>query len=115
MRAKVEPFDRHHRIEWLNFRDPEILKRAAPHTLEEMNEEMYVRDAEGRWSVGFAAWAEVLRVLPALRWLSPLMKIWPLSRLGKLFYAWLAKRRYTLFGVPPPCDASGVCSLHARK
>ena len=29
-----------------------------------------------------------------------------------LLYHWLAARRYTLFGVPPPCDASGVCQLH---
>lgn len=115
MRAKVEPFDRDHRIEWLNFRDPEILERAAPRTLAEMNEEMHVRDAVGRWTSGFGAWAEVLRVLPRWRVLAPLMTKWPLTRLGALFYAWLAKRRYTLFGIPPPCDESGVCSLHTRK
>jgi predicted DCC family thiol-disulfide oxidoreductase YuxK len=115
MRAKVEPFDRHGRIEWLDFRDPEVLKRAAPYTFEQMNEEMHVRDAAGRWTAGYLAWAEVLRVLPGWRLLSPLMTLWPLTRLGPLFYAWLARRRYTLFGVPPPCDANGVCSLHAPK
>lgn len=115
MRAKVEPFDRHRRLEWLNFRDPEVLERAAPHTFAEMNEEMHVRDATGRWYGGYAAWAEVLRVLPGWRVLAPPMSIWPMTRLGPVFYSWLARRRYTLFGVPPPCDADGVCSLHARK
>ncbi|MBV9957117.1 MAG: DUF393 domain-containing protein [Acidobacteria bacterium] len=115
MRAKVEPFDRRHRLEWLNFRDPEVLERAAPRTFAEMNEEMHVRDAEGRWSGGYAAWVEVLRVLPGWRVLTPLMSLWPMTRLGPLFYGWLARRRYTLFGVPPPCDADGVCSLHKPK
>jgi predicted DCC family thiol-disulfide oxidoreductase YuxK len=115
MRARVEPFDRDHRLEWLDFRDPEILERAAPRTFAEMNEEMHVRDAKGRWTGGYAAWAEVLRVLPFWRLLAPLMMIWPLTRLGPVFYSWLARRRYTLFGVPPPCDADGVCSLHAPK
>lgn len=115
MRAKVEPFDRDGRIEWLNFRDPEVLKRAAPYTFEQMNEEMHVRDSQGRWTGGYLAWAEVLRVLPGWRLLAPVMTLWPLTRLGPLFYTWLARRRYTLFGVPPPCDANGVCSLHARE
>ena len=64
MRAKVEPFDRDGRIEWLNFRDPEVLERAAPYTFEQLNEEMHVHDAQGRWTGGYLAWAEVLR--PAL-------------------------------------------------
>jgi predicted DCC family thiol-disulfide oxidoreductase YuxK len=29
MRARVEPLDRDQRIEWLDYNDPEILKRAA--------------------------------------------------------------------------------------
>jgi len=115
MRARVEPFDRDGRIEWLNFRDPEVQKRAAPHTLAELNEEMHVRDAKGVWSSGYAGWIEVLRVLRGWRVLAPIMSLWPLNRLGPVFYRWLARRRYTLFGVPPPCDADGVCSLHAPK
>jgi predicted DCC family thiol-disulfide oxidoreductase YuxK len=112
MRARVEPLDRDHRIEWLDYNDPEILKRAAPHTCEEMAEEMHVRTAGGRWSKGYFAWIEVIRVLPRWGWLTSVMSVWPPTKLGPIFYRWLAKRRYTLFGVPPPCDASGVCHLH---
>jgi predicted DCC family thiol-disulfide oxidoreductase YuxK len=115
MRARVEPFDRRHRIEWLNYRDPEVLERAAPHTFQEMNEEMHVRRADGRWAKGYAGWVEVLRVLPGWRWFAPVMSLWPLTRLGPVLYGWLARRRYRLFGIPPPCDESGVCSLHAPK
>ncbi len=115
MRAKVEPFDRDGRIEWLNYRDPLILKRAAPHTFAELNEEMHVRNAAGQWSSGYGGWIEVLRVLRGWRWVAPVLGLWPLTSLGPVFYGWLARRRYKLFGVPPPCDADGVCSLHAPK
>ena len=112
MRARVAPLDRDQRIEWLDYNEPEILQRAAPHTREEMAREMHARTADGHWSKGYFAWIEVIRVLPRWKWLAPLLSLWPFTRLGSIFYRWLATRRYTLFGVPPPCDASGVCRLH---
>ena len=112
MRAHVEPLDRDHRIVWLDYNDPEILKRAAPHTREEMAAEMHSRLASGTWRNGYFAWIEVIRVLPRWKRLVPVLSVWPFTKLGPIFYRWLAKRRYTLFGVPPPCDASGVCQLH---
>lgn len=112
MRAHVEPLDRNHRIEWLDYNDPSILQRAAPYTRDEMANEMHTRTVDGRWSKGYFAWIEVVRVLPRWKWLAPLMSIWPLTKLGPIFYRELAARRYTLFGVAPPCDASGVCQLH---
>ena len=115
MRARVEPFDRERRIEWLDYRDPEIQRRAAPYTFQELNEEMHTRTPDGRWAAGYGAWIEVMRVLPGWRWFAPLLNIWPATSLGPVFYRWLANRRYKLFGVPPPCDAAGVCSLHAPK
>jgi predicted DCC family thiol-disulfide oxidoreductase YuxK len=114
MRARVEPFDTDKRLNWRNFRDPDVPGFATPYTFDEMNEEMHVRLPEGRWVKGYQAWIEVLRVLPKWRWLSPIMAAWPLSRLGPVFYRWLAARRFTLFGVPPPCSPDGVCSLHQK-
>ena len=115
MREKVEPLDLDKRIEWLDYNDPEVRQRAAPHTLEEMSREMHVRRPDGGWTKGFWGWLDVLRVLPNWRWLARVLAIWPFTRLGPVFYAWLASRRYRLFGVPPPCDADGVCSLHQTK
>ena len=115
-RAHVEPFDRDKRIEWLDYHEPEALRRAAPHTYAEMSAEMHARDASGRWTQGFAAWVEIIRVLPRFRLLAPVLANWPFTKLGPLFYRWLAKRRYTIFGVPPPCDPeTGVCTLHQTK
>src|SRR5260370_29846979 len=112
MRARVEPLDRDRRVEWLDYNDPEILKRAAPHTREEMAEEMHARTGNGRWSKGYFAWIEVIRVLPRWKWLAPILSIWPFTKLGPIFYHWLASHRYTLFGGPPPWDRSGACQLH---
>jgi predicted DCC family thiol-disulfide oxidoreductase YuxK len=115
MRARVEPFDRRQRIHWLDYRDPEVQQRAAPYTLQELDAEMHARTPDGRWSAGYGAWIAIMRVLPGWRYFAPLLSIWPLTSLGALLYRWLARRRYKLFGVPPPCDASGVCALHAPK
>ncbi len=115
VRAKVEPLDRNNRIEWLDYNDPEILRRAAPHTFAELAAEMHTRNARGQWSKGYQAWLEVLRVLPRWRVLVRPLSLWPFTSLGPVFYKWIARRRYKLFGVPPPCDANGVCSLHAHQ
>ena len=115
MRARVEPHDREARIEWLDYNEPENQLRAAPHTLPELAEEMHVRRPEGTWSKGFEGWLDVLRVLPRWRWLAGVLALWPFRALGPLFYRWLARRRYSLFGIPPPCDSEGVCSLHQGR
>jgi predicted DCC family thiol-disulfide oxidoreductase YuxK len=115
MRARVEPFDRQHRITWLDYRDPEVMSSAAPYTFQELNEEMHARSPDGRWSAGYGAWVAIMRVLPGWRLLAPVLSVWPFTSLGAIFYRWLAARRYKLFGVPPPCDVNGVCALHAPK
>lgn len=116
MRARIEPFDREQKLEWLDLNSPEALHRAAPHTHTELATEMYVRrKTDGAWAKGFFAWIEVLRVLPRLRWLGHVFARWPFTSIGPVFYRQLAKRRYQIFGIPPPCDETGVCQLHAKK
>ena len=66
--------------------------------------ERLVRRADGVWLKGFFGWLEVLRVLPRWSWLASVLSLWPFTGLGPVFYRHLAKRRYQLFGVPPPCD-----------
>jgi predicted DCC family thiol-disulfide oxidoreductase YuxK len=115
MRAKVEPRDRLKRIEWLDYRDPEVRDR-APYTFEQLDAEMHARTKrDGRWSAGYGAWLDVMRQLPRWRFVAPLLSLWPFTSLGHLFYRWLAKRRYKLFGAPPPCDTNGFCSLHKES
>ena len=114
MRERVERRDRFRKIDWKDFRDPAV-QQSTPFTLHELDAEMHARrKGDGRWSAGYRAWVEVLRVLPRWRFLAPLLNVWPLTFFGRLFYRWLAKRRYKLFGVPPSCDADGVCQLHKK-
>jgi predicted DCC family thiol-disulfide oxidoreductase YuxK len=115
MRAVVEPRDLFKRIEWLNYRDPEVQSR-TPYTFRELDAEMHARRlADGGWSAGFAAWLDVMRVLPRWRFLAPILALRPFNFLGRHFYHWLATRRYKLFGIPQPCDTDGLCSLHKEQ
>jgi predicted DCC family thiol-disulfide oxidoreductase YuxK len=111
----IEPYDKKHRLRWMDFRDPEILASAAPFTFDQLNKEMHVHLPNGDWTKGFDGWAEVLKVIPTWRWLGRLMKHQPLSGLGPTLYKWVAARRFSLFGVPPPCSPDGVCSLHEHR
>lgn len=114
-RRQVEPLDTDGRLEWLDYHDPAALRRAAPHTRQQLGDEMHVRLPDGTWARGYAAWVKVIGVLPRWRWLKGPLAAWPFASLGPLFYRQLAKRRYQIFGVPPPCDDAGVCSVHAKK
>jgi predicted DCC family thiol-disulfide oxidoreductase YuxK len=112
MRERVERRDRWRRIHWLDYRDPEV-QRSTPYSFQELDAEMHARRIkDGRWFAGYRAWLEVLRVLPRWRLIVPLISVWPFTSLGRLFYRWLARRRYQLFGIPPPCDSDGLCALH---
>src|SRR3982750_4867080 len=90
MRARVEPFDRKQSIEWLDYNSPENQERVEQFTLAELAEQMHVRTQDGRWSSGYGAWLEVLRVLPAWRWLVPLLSLWPFTAIGPHLYRWVA-------------------------
>jgi predicted DCC family thiol-disulfide oxidoreductase YuxK len=114
-RARVEPLDSGRRLEWLDYHDPAALARAAPHTHKQLGEQMHVRLPDGTWRRGYDAWLAVLDVLPGRRWLARVLSVPPFTWLGPHAYKLIAKRRYQLFGVPPPCDDSGVCAVHAKK
>jgi predicted DCC family thiol-disulfide oxidoreductase YuxK len=89
--------------------------RRAPHPRTIERGDACAAEADGVWTEGFDAWLEVLRVLPRLRPLAWALSHWPFTALGPVFYRQLAKRRYQLFGIPPPCDEAGVCQVHIRK
>jgi len=114
-RARVEPWDADGRIAWFDYHELESLRRAAPHTVEELSDEMHVRLADGGWRRGYEAWLEVVGVLPRWRWLKPVLGLAPFRRVGPLLYKWVARRRYKLFGAPPPCSTQGACTLHGKR
>jgi predicted DCC family thiol-disulfide oxidoreductase YuxK len=112
LREKVERRDRFNRIRWMDYRDPAV-QSSTPYTFKEFDEAMRTRRiTDGHWSAGYEGWLEVMRILPRWHFIVPVLSVWPFTAMGKLFYRWLAKRRYKLFGIPPPCGPEGVCSLH---
>jgi predicted DCC family thiol-disulfide oxidoreductase YuxK len=100
-RARIEPWDTHGRLRFVDYNDP-LIAATAPYTLDELDREMHLRLQDGRWSAGFSAWVEILRVLPGLAWLGWLLAKPPLRWIGPSFYGWIARHR-TLLGAPPAC------------
>src|SRR5258706_15352070 len=84
---------------------------------EEMADAMPAHIADGRWAKGYFAWIELIRALPCWKWLAPILSLWPFTKMGPIFYHWLAARRYTLFGVPrhamPAARASCITDDHS--
>lgn len=119
LRARVEPRDHQGRIRWIDYHDRAAMPSDAAKnlTFAEMSRAMHVRRTDnGRWATGFAACLEILGVLaPGWRLIGRLLGAWPLRLAGPLLYKFIAKRRYSLFGIPPPCDPDGACSLRAAK
>ncbi len=109
MEQRVKRFDRHGRVEFLDYNDPTI-QPALPFQAQELAAEMHVRGADGDWSKGFFAWLTVMRALPALSWLGWVLARPPLRWLGPPFYRFVARNRYSLPGAPRRCDTS--CARH---
>ena len=109
MEQRVKRFDRHGRVEFLDYTGAAI-QPTVPFPPEELAAEMHVRGADGAWSKGFFAWLAVMRALPALAWLGWVLARPPLRWLGPPFYRFIARNRYSLPGAPPRCDTS--CTRH---
>jgi predicted DCC family thiol-disulfide oxidoreductase YuxK len=101
-RARIEPWDTRGRLRFLDYNDPKLAGQ-APYTLEELASEMHVREPDGTWTAGFAAWLRILRVLPRLAWLGWMLGLPPLRWIGPSAYGWVARHRQLLPGAPRPC------------
>jgi predicted DCC family thiol-disulfide oxidoreductase YuxK len=101
-RAQIEPWDTRGRLRFLDYNDPHLAEQ-APYTREELASEMHLREPDGTWSAGFAAWVRILRVLPGLAWLGWMLGLPPLRWVGPSVYGWVARHRQLLPGAPESC------------
>lgn len=109
---RIAWFDRGGRLAFLSLHDPEVARRYPDLTHEQLMEEMYVIDRQGRRHAGADGFRYLTRRLPLLWPLAPLMHIpfsLPLWRWG---YRQVARRRY-LFGRNHRCE-DGSCHIHYR-
>jgi predicted DCC family thiol-disulfide oxidoreductase YuxK len=112
-RSKIEPYDSHARLQFLDYKDPEVAAQ-APFPSIELDREMHVRTPEGVWLKGFDAWRALLNVLPKLSWLGWLAGLPPLHWIGPWLYAFIARHRYSIPGAPPRCS-DDTCAIPAHK
>lgn len=75
---------------------------------------IHVVTGDGRILAGYEAVRHVLRYLPALMWLVPLLHVPGVTWLGPRVYAFVAAHRYVfnrVLGLPAACD-SDSCRVH---
>jgi predicted DCC family thiol-disulfide oxidoreductase YuxK len=71
--------------------DPNI-----PVARRDLEESMWVRDADGLLLSGFAAWQRIMAELPGWRWLASLSVLPPVRWVGPGLYRLVARNRHRL-------------------
>lgn len=100
------------RLAFLSLHDPVVAERYPDLSHDQMMQDMYVVDRQGRRHRGAAAFRYLTRRLPRLWWLAPVMHI-PFSLpLWQFLYRQVANRRYW-FGKTDQCD-DGTCAVHFK-
>jgi predicted DCC family thiol-disulfide oxidoreductase YuxK len=112
-RAKVEPYDSHARLRFLDYNDSEVAAQ-APVPRVDLDREMHMRTPEGIWLKGFEAWLAILRVLPRFAWLGWIASLPPFRWLGPPLYGFIARHRYSLPGAPARCETD-TCPLPSGR
>jgi len=118
-RGLVEPYDTNRRLEFRDYNEPGVAAE-TPYTPAELARAMHVRTPDGRWTEGYWAWIEMLKVLPSRRRLAQMAELPPARWLGPLVYKGVAANRYRIprwflrrVNVPVPCGEA--CSLDGSQ
>jgi predicted DCC family thiol-disulfide oxidoreductase YuxK len=114
-REKIEPFDSHGQLRFLDFNDPAVAAQ-APFQRAELAREMNLRTPDGDWLRGFDAWLAILNVLPELAWIAWIGNLPLCQWMGPSVYRLIARHRYSLPGAPVGCgtDACALPQRHRR-
>lgn len=78
---------------------------------------IHVVTSDGRVLVGYAGVRHLLRFLPLLVWLYPVLFVPGITWVGPRVYDWVAAHRYwfnRFFGFPAACDG-GTCRVHGAS
>jgi predicted DCC family thiol-disulfide oxidoreductase YuxK len=99
------------RLSFLSLHDPRVAGRYPNLTHEQMMEQMYVVDSQGRQFGGSDAVRYLSRRLPLLWPAMPILHLPGTAGLWRWAYHQVAKRRYKISGRSQDCN-DGVCSVH---
>jgi predicted DCC family thiol-disulfide oxidoreductase YuxK len=102
------------RLAFLSLHDPQVATRFPDLTYDQLMDEMYVVDQQGRRHSGAAAFKYLTTRLPRLYAIAPLMHLpftMPLWRWG---YKQVAKNRYLLMGKTADACDDDACKIHFK-
>ncbi|MFG0287943.1 MAG: thiol-disulfide oxidoreductase DCC family protein [Rhodopirellula sp. JB044] len=106
------------RLSFISLHDPRVVQWYPNLTHDDLMEQMYVVDTEGRQHGGADALRYLSRRLPILWAFAPLLHIPGTAGLSHWLYGIVARNRYWVsrrfFGTKDVCD-SDACSIHFRK
>ena len=99
------------RLAFLSLHDVRVAERYSDLTHDELMDQMYVIDRQGRRHGGADAVRYLTRRLPVLWIAAPLLHLPGTANLWRWLYRQVARRRYQLAG--KSCD-DDVCSVHLK-
>ena len=99
------------RLSFISLHDPRVAERYPDLTRDQMMEQMYVIDREGRRHGGADAVRYLSRLLPLLWIAAPILHVPGTASLWRWMYRQVASRRYKLAG--RKCE-DDVCSVHLK-
>jgi predicted DCC family thiol-disulfide oxidoreductase YuxK len=101
-------------LTFISLHDPEVARRWPDLTREQLMEQMYLVDQQGRRHAGAAAFRYLSRRLWRLWPLCPVLHVPGSMLLGNRLYRWIAQRRYKIAG-QQACDEGGTCHVHFKS
>lgn len=107
--ARVRPFDRRGRVEFLDLQDLSTEKRFPQIDREIAMRWMQAVDAHGRVWSGTDAWAHIGQLLPGWNLLAWILLVPGIRWIAAKIYMWIARNRYRW---NRDLCADGTCSLH---
>src|SRR5262249_26445523 len=107
--ARIQRFDRDHRIEMLDLHDAAATARFPQVDREAAFRLMQAVRADGRVSTGVNAYAEIGELLPGWKWISWLLLVPGIHWTATKLYGWVARNRYRWNAA---ACADGSCKIH---
>jgi predicted DCC family thiol-disulfide oxidoreductase YuxK len=102
----TQAMDVFHRLNFMNFRDPQVQRANSDLDLARCENELLLKDRRGRWYGGFSAFRRMFWLLPATWLLAPFCYLPGAPQLGRKGYQWIAGHRF-LF----PVGGASSCAL----
>ena len=107
--ARVQPFNRRGRVQFLNVHDPDSLHRYPQIDKAEAMRSMQAVDTTGHVYSGAEAWAHIGMLLPGWNLVAWILLLPGIQRVARRAYGWIARNRYRW---NRQACADGTCTVH---